>query len=255
MVESVDAGAQAAVQAEDLAVDQGSQGQVVEQVREILPDVGVAVLPETLVVESVDLGDLAGLVVAAQYRDALAIADLEGHEQGDGLDGVVSSVDVVAHEEVIRVWRFATNPEELHEIVKLSVNVTADGDRALHLLDVRLLRQNLFGLLAKGLDIGFRELLAIHQLFDPAVQLLELGLLGRVHDVGDDRGPVFVNGSNSDDELGLESRNSSFEVVQRTRQPKQEQQCTSDLREQMIEKATLLFGRTEDLLGTDSFRG
>ena len=45
--------------------------------REILPDVGVAVLPETLVVESVDLGDLAGLVVAAQYRDALAIADLQ----------------------------------------------------------------------------------------------------------------------------------------------------------------------------------
>ena len=36
---------------------------------------------------------------------------LEGHEEGDGLDGVVSSVDVVAHEEVIRVWRFATNPE------------------------------------------------------------------------------------------------------------------------------------------------
>ena len=32
MVESVDAGAQAAVQAEDLAVDQSGQGQVVEQV-------------------------------------------------------------------------------------------------------------------------------------------------------------------------------------------------------------------------------
>ncbi len=35
---------------------------------------------------------------------------LEGHEEGDGLNGVVSSVDVVAHEEVIRVWRFAANP-------------------------------------------------------------------------------------------------------------------------------------------------
>lgn len=32
MVEGVDAGAQAAVQAEDLAVNQSSQGQVVEQV-------------------------------------------------------------------------------------------------------------------------------------------------------------------------------------------------------------------------------
>ena len=43
---------------------------------EILPDVGVSVFSETLVVESVHLSDLAGLVIAAQYRDAFAVADL-----------------------------------------------------------------------------------------------------------------------------------------------------------------------------------
>ncbi len=37
-------------------------------------------------------------------------------------------------------------PEEFHEIVKLSVNISANGDWTLDLLNVRLLRQDLFGL-------------------------------------------------------------------------------------------------------------
>ena len=45
--------------------------------REILPDVCVSVFSKTFIVESVDLGDLTGLVVAAQYRDALAVTDLK----------------------------------------------------------------------------------------------------------------------------------------------------------------------------------
>lgn len=55
VVQRVDAGTEAAVQTEDLAVHQRRQGQVVEQIREVLPHVGVSVLAETLVVESVHL--------------------------------------------------------------------------------------------------------------------------------------------------------------------------------------------------------
>jgi hypothetical protein len=96
VIESVDAGGQTAVQAEDLVVDEGGEGQVVEEVGEVLPDVGVAVLAQTLVVEAVDLSDLAGLVVATKNGDALRVSNLESDEEGDGLDGVVATVDVVA---------------------------------------------------------------------------------------------------------------------------------------------------------------
>jgi hypothetical protein len=85
------------VEAEDLVLDEGGEGEVVEEVGEVLPHVGVAVLPQALVVEAVDLCDLAGFVVAAQDGDALGVADLEGDEEGDGLDGIVSSIDVVAY--------------------------------------------------------------------------------------------------------------------------------------------------------------
>ena len=55
MVERVNAGTEAPVQGEDLAVDKGGEGEIVEQVRERFPHVGVPILSETLVVEAVDL--------------------------------------------------------------------------------------------------------------------------------------------------------------------------------------------------------
>lgn len=46
------------METEDLVVDEGGEGEVVEEVGKILPDIGVAVLAQALVVEAVDLGDL-----------------------------------------------------------------------------------------------------------------------------------------------------------------------------------------------------
>lgn len=60
-----------------LLVHQRGERQVVEQVCEVLPDVGVAVLPQTLVVEAVDLRDLPRLVVPSQDGDSLRETDLK----------------------------------------------------------------------------------------------------------------------------------------------------------------------------------
>jgi len=104
VVKGIDTRGQAAVQAENLIVDEGSKGEVVEEIGEILPHVSVAIFPEALVIKAIDLGDLAGLVVATEDGDALRISDLEGDEESHSLDGIVASVDVVTHEEVVGVW-------------------------------------------------------------------------------------------------------------------------------------------------------
>lgn len=96
VIEGIDTGRETSVEAEDLVVDEGGQGEVVEQVGEVLPDVGISVLAETLVVEAVDLSDLTRFVVAAEDGDALGISDLQGDEQGHCLNRVISTVDVVA---------------------------------------------------------------------------------------------------------------------------------------------------------------
>ena len=85
------------MQAENLVVDQGSERKIVEEVGEVLPDIGVAVFSQAFVVEAIDLRDLSGFVVAAENRDSLRIADLEGDEEGYGLDGIVATIYIVSY--------------------------------------------------------------------------------------------------------------------------------------------------------------
>ena len=54
-----------------LSVDERRERQVVEEIREVFPHVGVAVLTQTLVIEAVDLRNLTTLVVAAQNGNAV----------------------------------------------------------------------------------------------------------------------------------------------------------------------------------------
>ena len=98
VVQGIYARRKPSVEAEDLVVDQGGEGQVVEQICKVFPDIGVAVFSEALVVEAVDLGDLARFVVTTQDGDALRVADFEGNKQSHGLDGIVASINVVTCE-------------------------------------------------------------------------------------------------------------------------------------------------------------
>ena len=85
-------------------------------------------------------------MIAAQDGDPLAEPDFQRDQEGDGLDGVVAPVDVVAHEEVVRVRRLAADLEQLHQVVKLTVDIATNRHRTLDLLHIGLLGQNLFGL-------------------------------------------------------------------------------------------------------------
>lgn len=72
-----------------LSIYQGSQGEIVKEICEVFPYVGVAILPEALIIETVNLRDLPALVVASENRNAFRVTDLEeqkgdGAEEGDG---------------------------------------------------------------------------------------------------------------------------------------------------------------------------
>ena len=58
LVDGLDLRAESAVHAEDLAVDDRSNGQVIEHLGAVLPRIGVAVFPINLVVKSINSGNL-----------------------------------------------------------------------------------------------------------------------------------------------------------------------------------------------------
>jgi hypothetical protein len=87
----------------DLVLDECCKGEKIEEIGEVPPDVGVPVLPQALVVKTVDLSDLTRLVVASEDGYTIAISQLHRDEEGDGFDGIVSSVYVITHEEVVGI--------------------------------------------------------------------------------------------------------------------------------------------------------
>jgi hypothetical protein len=100
VIKGIDAGGETSVEAEDLVVDKGGEGEVVEEIREVLPYVRVAIFAETLIIEPIDLCDLAGFVVATEDGDALRVSDFEGYKESDGFDGIVTSINIVALSDV-----------------------------------------------------------------------------------------------------------------------------------------------------------
>lgn len=108
---------------------------------------------------------------------------------------VLTSVDIVTHEQVVCVRRLATDTKQFHQVMKLSVDITADSDRTAHWLHILLLHQDILGLhhiatglsapsiihlqktqayhVAELLHISLGQMLAFHQLLHPFVQLFD----------------------------------------------------------------------------------
>ena len=113
-------------------MDQGGQGQIVEQVSEILPHICVPIFAKTLIVETVDLGDLAGFVIPSKDGDALRIADFQSDEKGHRFNRVVPSINIVTWSKVISTDRYAVaRTERTHEEV-ICVRIRTSDAKKLH---------------------------------------------------------------------------------------------------------------------------
>ncbi len=125
-IQSRDGRRKTAVHTEDATVHKGADRKKIEHVDTLLPDVGSAVLPHALVIKTIHLGDLPALVVSTKKRNAVWVEDLQRKQEQKRFDAVVASVDIIAHEEVVRIRTFASDKEQLLQIVELAVDVSTD---------------------------------------------------------------------------------------------------------------------------------
>jgi hypothetical protein len=74
------------MQAKNAVLHNGCEWEVIEQVREHLPNISGPVLPQTFVVKSVHLRDLPALMVSAQNVNSVLEPDFQRYKQCYGLD-------------------------------------------------------------------------------------------------------------------------------------------------------------------------
>mmetsp|Transcript_22016 Transcript_22016/g.45016 ORF Transcript_22016/g.45016 Transcript_22016/m.45016 type:complete len:282 (-) Transcript_22016:30-875(-) len=170
MIQGVDRRRQSTMEAENAICDNSCHWKVIKGVREVLPNIGITILSQAFIIKSVDLGDLAGFVIAPDERDAVGVADFEGEEEEEGFDGVVAAVDEVAEEEVVFVGGVAAHFEEFDEVVELAVDVAAYSDGSIHSLHIPLIHQNLTSSQTKRLHFVLSQVFTALQPFYLGVQ-------------------------------------------------------------------------------------
>jgi CRISPR/Cas system-associated protein Cas5 (RAMP superfamily) len=75
-------------------------------------------------------------VVSSEDGQSLFESDLDAEEQADGLERVISSIDVISQKEIVAVGNVSSNFEQLHQIVELAVHVSADVDWGSNIYDI-----------------------------------------------------------------------------------------------------------------------
>jgi len=95
--------AEATVNAQNLTVNDSSEDEEVKNLAARLPDRSVAVLLLTLLVEAVDLSNLARFVVTSDESNLVGIHCLEAHQQGECLQAEIAAVDEITKEDEVLV--------------------------------------------------------------------------------------------------------------------------------------------------------
>lgn len=82
------------------------------------------------------------LVLQVQWANVTTY--LKTYKECDSFHRIIASVHIVSHEQVVCVGWLPSNSEELHEVMKLAMDVATYCDWASYLLDIRFLGQYLF---------------------------------------------------------------------------------------------------------------
>mmetsp|Transcript_29665 Transcript_29665/g.87776 ORF Transcript_29665/g.87776 Transcript_29665/m.87776 type:complete len:222 (+) Transcript_29665:1131-1796(+) len=137
------------MRAEELVLDDCCQRQEVKKVGQQLPHLGRSIFSQTLLIETIHLGDLAAFMVATDHDHPGWVPDLQGNHHAHGLDRVVSTVHVVTQEQVVGVWSGPSYLENLHQIMELPMCVANYNDRSPNVRHICLLLQQLLALVCK----------------------------------------------------------------------------------------------------------
>ena len=157
--------------AEDLTLNDSSNAEIIEHFSAVSPWVWITILTHGLFVETIDGGDSTSLMVSSQKSDTVGIPKLKAEEELKGLDGVVTTVDEVSHENIAGVWNLTSLFKKLKKIVELTVDISANCNWSADRLDVAFFDQNLLDLLAEETEVSLRQNSSLFNSVEPVVDI------------------------------------------------------------------------------------
>ena len=141
-------------------------------------------------------------ILADSVLNCIPVSDLDGQEKTDRLHTVVAPVYIVAHEKVVCVRTPPAHPEELQQIIELTVHVSTHCHRGARgerweiwdintwiglvwcgvvsvwpdMFDVALLHKNVPGCRAEVPDTGLGQEAAAVEILQPTINISQAGL-------------------------------------------------------------------------------
>jgi hypothetical protein len=103
LVQAVKAGRETSMKTKDLVFNNCGQRQQVEQVGKVFPDIGVSVLPQALVIKTINLSDLPGFVISSQNGNSVGESNFKRNQKSHCFHRIVPSVYIVSHEKIVGI--------------------------------------------------------------------------------------------------------------------------------------------------------
>lgn len=130
MIECINGWRKTTVQTEYTICHNCGHRKVIKGIRKMLPNIGVAILSKALVVEPIHLSNLATFVVSPENCDTISVPYFQCYKKRHRLERIITSIHIITHKQVVRLWTPAANTKKLCQIVKLSMNVATNSHRS-----------------------------------------------------------------------------------------------------------------------------
>ena len=111
---------------EQLVIHESTQGKIVEHICTSFPHRSVPVLLQTLVVKTIYLCDLTTFMVSTKKIDTVRVSNLQSEEKEKCLNTVITSINIVAQKQIIRIRTVSAESKEFQDVVELAMNISTN---------------------------------------------------------------------------------------------------------------------------------
>jgi len=95
-------------------------------------------------------------MVTSENGQSISIPHFQSNQQSHCFNRIVSSVNIVTHEQIVSIRGSSTNSEEFFQVMELSMDVTTDSDWCSHLLHITFVNEYFFSFLTELLHLSLR---------------------------------------------------------------------------------------------------